>query len=290
MYKIQDTLPSIDFNLASVFYRDTMDTYITKKSDFNSDFNITSQFINNNNAGGGGDYPEAVHRGLDVAVNHLSWRENSMTKVIFLLLDAPPHDTTYNQLQALTFKASEKGIRIIPVGCSGINKSTEYIMRAMALLTNGTYTFLTDDSGIGNPHIKPSTDTFKVETFNELIVRLIYQYTFYPDCNTYYPLLTNDTLDVRLPETGNMQSDNEQLLNSFRYYPNPTFGQINIELSNTAEELFIADISGKIIFRITPNGKTNLLVNLSEFTSGIYFLMYQYAPDKWIKGKIVLMH
>jgi hypothetical protein len=294
MKKISDTIPNLKFNLGSVFYRDTLDNYLTKYSDFSQDVNVTSAFIADNNAGGGGDFPEAVHRGLDVAINRMSWNPESITKVIFMILDAPPHNNpeVIAELQQQILKASEKGIRIIPVACSGVDKSTEYILRSMALLTNGTYTFLTDDSGIGNPHIKPSTDKYEVETLKELLIRLVYQYSYYPECQTQYPLLVNDTLNIQLPETGNSTSDVDEsaALSGFKYYPNPTFGQIKIEISGKAEELFISDISGKVIYRISPNGKTELEIDLSSYPSGMYYIMYQYSPDKWIKGKIILMH
>ena len=74
------------------------------------------------------------------------------------------------------------GIRIIPLTASGIGKETEYLMRSLALLTNGTYLFLTDDSGIGGSHIKPTTDSYDVEMMNEMIVRIINQFIDTPNC------------------------------------------------------------------------------------------------------------
>ena len=295
MKNIKDTLPNISFNLGSVFYRDTTDEYHTRFSDFSSDIDVTTKFISQQEANGGGDYPEAVHRGLDVAINQMSWRDDAMTKVIFLVLDAPPHTRpdVIAEIQALTLKAAEKGIRIIPVACSGVDKSTEYLLRSIALLTNGTYTFLTDDSGIGNPHIKPTTDKFDVETLSQLLVRLVYQYSYYPECEINYPLLVQDTLNVKYPEKGGDGTediDEAGAFAGFKYYPNPTFGDLNIEFAGKAEELFIADVNGKIIFRLENKGQNKLFINISEFPSGMYFIMYQYAPDKWLKGKLVLMH
>ena len=69
------------------------------------------------------------------------------------------------------------GIKIIPLVASDANKSVEYLMRYFSVYTNGTYVFLTDDSGIGNKHMKPSTKDFKVEKLNDLIVRLINKYS-----------------------------------------------------------------------------------------------------------------
>jgi hypothetical protein len=43
--------------------------------------------------------------------------------------------------------------------------------------TNGTYVFITDDSGIGNSHLEPSVGEFQVEFLNDLMVRLINKYS-----------------------------------------------------------------------------------------------------------------
>ena len=73
--------------------------------------------------------------------------------------------------------AQQKGIKIIPIVASDANKNVEFLMRYFAISTNGTYVFLTDDSGIGNSHIKPTTKDFKVEKLNNLIIKLIKEYT-----------------------------------------------------------------------------------------------------------------
>lgn len=98
---------------------------------------------------------------------------------MFLLLDAPPHLTQENVslIKNQIKKAQEKGIKIIPIVASGADKNVEFLMRFFSLSTNGTYVFLTDDSGIGNPHIKPTTPEYKVEKLNDLIVRLIKKYS-----------------------------------------------------------------------------------------------------------------
>ncbi|MBX3042588.1 MAG: VWA domain-containing protein [Candidatus Kapabacteria bacterium] len=291
MQDIQDTIPDMIFNLGSVFYRDTSDAYITRYSDFSSDISVTTEFINEQGAAGGGDFPEAVHRGLDIAINQLSWTDESMTKIIFLVLDAPPHSRpdVILELQSLILKASEKGIRVIPVACSGVDKSTEYFLRATALLTNGTYTFLTDDSGIGNPHIKPTTDKFDVETLRQLLIRLVYQYTYYPDCDIDKNEIISETISIDLPVTGG-DIEEAKAMAGFKYYPNPTYGDLNIEFSDLIEELFIADVTGKIIFRLEKKSSNKLFIDISKYPTGMYYIMYQYKPDKWLKGKIMLMH
>ena len=72
--------------------------------------------------------------------------------------------------------AAEKGIKIIPIAASGIDKETEFLMRFFAQATNGTYVFITDHSGVGGSHIEPSIGQFEVEKLNDLMVRLISKY------------------------------------------------------------------------------------------------------------------
>ncbi len=167
-----------DIYTSGVFYRDEGDEYVVRKSDFSSDLETTIGFINDQGANGGGDFPEAVHTGLKTAIQELNWTNNARTKIAFLLLDAPPHyeaqivDEIHKQVK----EASTKGIKIIPITASGIDKETEFLMRYMAIATNGTYVFITNDSGIGNDHIEASVGNYEVEYLNELMVRLVKKY------------------------------------------------------------------------------------------------------------------
>ena len=171
-------------NLALLFYRDTGDQYVTRKFDF---VDVTNQNglatalknLKAQYASGGGDYPEAVDTALKEAVD-ADWNLNSKTRLIFHVLDAPYHDKQLNQsvFADAVLSASEKGIRIIPVAASGLDTLGQYIMRSAALLTGGTYTFLTDDSGIGNSHEIPAVSEFTVEYLSDLMVRLIKGYYF----------------------------------------------------------------------------------------------------------------
>jgi hypothetical protein len=177
--KVKSSNNSNNILTSSVFYRDETDDYLTKESDFTDNFNTTIDFIKEQNANGGGDFPEAVHSALNVAINDLSWSENSKTKIAFLLLDAPPHynQTVIDNIHSSIKKAAEKGIKIIPITASGIDKNTEFLMRFSAILTNGTYTFITNHSGVGNDHIEASVGEYQVEQLNDLIVRLINKYS-----------------------------------------------------------------------------------------------------------------
>lgn len=170
--------PTMDMLTGSVFYRDKGDEYVTRISNFNTNIQTTLNFIKNQKASGGGDFPEAVHTALNKSVNEMQWSTTARTRILFMILDAPPHyesDIVLN-LQALIKQASEKGIKIIPISASGIDKQTEFLMRFMAATTNGTYVFITNDSGVGNEHLAPTVGYYQVEKLNDLMVRLINKY------------------------------------------------------------------------------------------------------------------
>ncbi|MGB0850609.1 MAG: vWA domain-containing protein [Bacteroidia bacterium] len=176
---VQRDNSTLSIHTASVFYRDEGDDYITRKSEFSTDLNTTVNFINNQSAGGGGDFPEAVHTALDIGINDLQWSQEAKTRIAFLVLDAPPHhrqDVIVN-LHSTIREAAKKGIKVIPITASGIDKETEFLMRFMSITTNGTYVFITGHSGIGNEHLEASVGEYQVEYLNELMVRLIKKYT-----------------------------------------------------------------------------------------------------------------
>lgn len=168
--------------LGLLFYRDEGDDYVTRKFDFvdvtsASGLNTVVKNINAQRASGGGDTPEAVDRALAEAVE-ANWHTNSKTRLLFHVLDAPYHDRQENESRFANAvkQAAQKGIRIIPVAASGLDTLGQYIMRSAALLTGGTYTFLTDDSGIGFSHELPVVGEFTVEYLSDLMVRLIKGY------------------------------------------------------------------------------------------------------------------
>lgn len=168
---------SVSVISGSVFYRDEGDEYVTRYSDFSGEVATTVNFIKNQQAAGGGDWPEAVHTALDKTINTLQWSTGTNPKLAFMLLDAPPHydDQVLSEIHQLIKTYSEKGVKLIPVASSGIDKQTEFLLRYFAIATNGTYVFITNHSGIGNEHIEPSVGEYQVEYLNQLIARLILQ-------------------------------------------------------------------------------------------------------------------
>ena len=177
--KVQGNNSQSAIYTSAIFYRDEGDSYVTRISNFTDNVSVTNNFINQQTADGGGDYPEAVHTALEKAMNELQWSSNAKTRLMFLILDAPPHyeNNIIVSIQHSVKKAAEKGIKMIPVTASGIDKETEFLMRFLAIATNGTYVFITNDSGIGNDHLIPTVGEYQVEFLNDLLVRLINKYS-----------------------------------------------------------------------------------------------------------------
>ncbi len=179
--EIKDVIEQIDtdkdIRLSLLFYRDIGDQYVTRFFDFTTDIDEQIQNINNQRASGGGDFEEAVDTALELAVTQASWGEYS-NKILIHVLDAPPHSTkqNINLFASSILTAAENGIRIIPVASSGIDKWTEFLLRTEALITGGTYTYITNHSGIGGNHIDATVESVTVEYLNDMLVRLINEY------------------------------------------------------------------------------------------------------------------
>jgi len=295
--KVKDTLKTADLQLASVFYRDNGDAYLTKETVLSSDISQTVNFIKANGAGGGGDTPEAVEEALQVTLRNLKWCENATSKMAFLILDAPPHSdyVTMIKIKQLIKEAAAKGVRLVPIVCSGADKGTEYLMRTFALATNGTYLFLTNHSGVGGGHISPTTDKFEVVFFNNLLRNTIVNFAQIQKCEQIQVLAKQDTgtvkeiINVQVQDSAKNERIEQQPL-TWKYYPNPTTGIIKVEVNGQMNELFVADITGKVLQRYEREEESLITVDISEFPNGIYLLRYEYETDKWMSGKVILAH
>ena len=149
-------------------------------------------------------------------------------------------------------------------------------MRSIALATNGTSFFLTDDSGIGNKHLKPTTDSLKVEHLNDMLVRTIVEFSSMPSCELSEESLENTGVDEH-------------------FIPNP-FDVKDIksidDVPHGPTVLYLMDITGKLITvmegnfdEITLNSK---LSNLnSHLPIGVYFVKAFYDGE-WHTQKILV--
>lgn len=179
--RVQKQNSGLDIRISTNFYRDKGDDYEVKSHPFTKDLDKVTGWVNDESADGGGDYPEAVDKALEDALDNHDWQKDSV-KLAFLVLDAPPHNdgkegNGVNKRLLTAIKGmAEQGIRVIPVASSGVDKSTEFICRKFAVATGGTYTFLTDDSGIGESHIEPTIGSYDVKKLNDLMNEIISRY------------------------------------------------------------------------------------------------------------------
>lgn len=252
--------PELAFRMGTVFYRDVTDAYITKSSGLSPDISKTVDFIKKQSADGGGDYPEAVHSALEEAIFNQKWGENAIARICFLVLDASPHQSpeVNASLQKSIREAARLGIRIVPVTASGIQKDTEFLMKFFGLATNGSYVFLTDHSGIGGKHLEPTSDEYKVEPLNDLLVRIITEYTTVETCE--------GKSEIRFADDPQGQNANWQAF----YYPNPASTQFTLELPSGIQSVTIYNSEGKSVRKLEKpqEGRHDVLV--SDLPAGFY--------------------
>lgn len=266
MLNVQHSAPCADIKMASVFYKDNYDEYVSSFADFTDRIDDLQEFISKHNAGGGGDFPEAVDAGLDAALNKLSWSNTASTKIIFLILDAPPHGDKNIEIQKLVKQSAEMGIKIIPIVASGINKSTEYLMKYMAIVTQGDYVYLSDHSGVGNSHIKPTGIKENIDLLENKLKEIILKYTVNQNCNL--DSLINQNIEPRTDIFGS-----EQIV--IQSYPNPASKFINIKSNSPIDAIELYDLKGQLIVSVdktTLNLKREYKLNLPEISDGMYVL------------------
>ncbi|NUM35291.1 MAG: VWA domain-containing protein [Candidatus Brocadiae bacterium] len=154
--KLKDTLFSIHHRITSkikiktqvrfgmVLYRDSGDEYITKLYPLTSSLEEFQQKLDNVSAKGGGDVPEELDQALSETITEQNWNDSGL-RLVFLVTDAPPHLNRHqerNYVWAMK-EAAKKGIKVYSVGASGLDMAGEYVLRQIALFTQGQYIFLT---------------------------------------------------------------------------------------------------------------------------------------------------
>jgi hypothetical protein len=173
--QIEQDHPGVDLRVSVNFYRDQGDAYLVRSNPFTAQLDLALAQLAAESADGGGDFPEAIDHALEDAVQNHHWRRDATARLAFVVLDAPPHDDAdaMARYHGAVREAAAQGVRLVPVGASGIDRATEALLRTTAVATGGTYTFLTDDSGIGNDHLEPVVGPHDIERLNNLMLRLV---------------------------------------------------------------------------------------------------------------------
>ena len=277
--RAKEATGGLNIRTGAVVYRDHSDEYVTRISRLTEDITTTQTFIDKQTANGGGDYPEAVPEALMAAFNSAGWDSEARARTAFLVLDAPCHQdsTTVALLHEQVLNAAALGIRIVPVVCSGLGESGELLLRTMALATNGTSFFLTDDSGIGHSHLKPTTDSLKVEHLNDMLVRTIVEFSLMPNCAGHWD------------ETVNQDEIETFVQNPFDVKDLTEEERIAKDSRTT---LYLLDISGKLIHvyqgRLEEAGDSQLSgLPIPMLSTGVYFVKAFY-DGQWHTKKILV--
>ncbi len=267
--RAKDQLNDRTLSIGSVFYRDHGDEYVTRTQDMSPEYQSTLNFIAEQRAEGGGDYPEAIEEALDEALDQ-QWSGTTVTRILFLLLDAPPHEDakTMNRIKSQVAQASAMGIKIIPITASGINRQTEFLMKFMALATNGTYVFITDHSGIGGDHLEHIEPDYEVEKLNDILVRLILQYSQPNGCE-------HNTSEA-------------STASPWTIYPNPASQVLTFSTKHTIARLIIVSNSGKIVYQQLNLAAGEYQIPLSGLIDGIYTLTTIIADAQHSQSLIVI--
>lgn len=141
-------VPQIKMGL--VAYRDKGDEYVTRVFDLSANLDQTYKDLLSLRAGGGGDGPEHVLKGLEEAIDKFSWSKDPKAfKVVYLVGDAPPHEDYGDTpgLEALLQKAMRRGLIVNSVQC-GSDPQTTAAWQKAARLGEGKFLAIPQDGGM----------------------------------------------------------------------------------------------------------------------------------------------
>lgn len=275
---LKKSSPCTEIRVGSVFYRDKGDEYVTRKFDFSPYAENALMFIGDQIAGGGGDFPEAVEEGLRVSNEELNWSIEAVAKINFLILDAPPHANEQGKIQEQIRIAALKGIKIIPITASGIDASTEILMKQMAIVTNGEYLYITDHSGVGGSHLKPTGVKENVDLLTNQVIKVLKKFCLTPDCNADQEP-NNPQQDPNYVNFGSKDV-------IIQCYPNPATEFLDFEGNNIINEISMRAFNGQEILNIKPLNKKYTL-KLPIVKPGIYVVTVN-INQKYFNAKIVI--
>lgn len=268
--RISDLDQDKEVRSGAIFYRDHTDQYLSRRKELSSDVSSLNTFIQEQYARGGGDFPEALDYALEELTTSINWSSDAITKIAFLILDAPPHEdeASVQRIKESVVRAAEQGIRLIPVTGSGIDKSTEYLMKAISISTNGTYLYLTDDSGIGGKHLEASNDKTEVEFLNDLMVRIVEE------------MVEVDCFNSEDRGDGDIINDWEDII-GMNIYPNPVQDILNVDLEADMDKIQILDLKGRIVKDFGKQVAGIHQFDVSNLEAGTYFVLFNYEGKSY---------
>ena len=161
--EVQRAQQKPEVRIGLVAFRDRGDAYVTQATPLTNDLDKIYETLMAFQADGGGDTPEDVNAGLDVAVNQMKWSDDKDTlKMVFLVGDAPPHMDYEQQVkwQKIAQSATRRNIFINTVQC-GADPETTTTWKAIAHAAEGRYALIPQDGGVTVAVATPFDDELK---------------------------------------------------------------------------------------------------------------------------------
>ena len=134
-------------------------------------------------------------------------------------------------------------------------------MKQMAIATNGEYLYITDHSGVGGSHLKPTGVKENVDLLTNQVVKVLKKFCLTPDCNPDQEP-NNPQQDPNFVNFGNKDV-------IIQCYPNPATEYLDFESSKNINEINISGFNGQKILTVKPLDKKYRL-NLPLVKPGIY--------------------
>jgi len=114
-----------------------------------------------------------------------------------------------------------------------------------------------------------NTGNYRTQVLNNNLAGTSIRFAFQNDGNDQYVMfLDNITLTATVP-----MSSNEFFANNLKIYPNPTKDIINLSTSTTLiNNVDVTDLNGRIVKSFDLSGISQTELNVSDLTSGMYFV------------------
>jgi uncharacterized protein YegL len=147
--KAQEGQPAPEVRIGLVAYRDQGDDYVTQVTPLTSDLDSIYTKLTAFRAGGGGDGPEHVLKGLDEAVSSQWSTDPRAVRLVYLVGDAPPHFDYHDGITLDSFlaKARQNGVRVSAIRC-GADSATLSAWTNIAQKTDGEVASIEQQGGV----------------------------------------------------------------------------------------------------------------------------------------------
>lgn len=175
---------NVRVRMALVEYKDQTDEFVTKVYPMSTDLRGFARTVSNITASGGGDTPEDAAEGLRVGINNLQWSDSAVSRMAFLIGDAPPHLDYQSANYVRDMKsAAKRGIKLYTVAASGMDDLGQVVWRQLAQYTGGTNMFVkrggagAASTGGGDPKSScgGTHDNYRSGNLDQLIVSKVEQ-------------------------------------------------------------------------------------------------------------------